>query len=107
MANNTVSTTTPGMQQTETKMEEVSANTKNGRQTVESEWASLKSTWTGEAATTFDRPLNAWLDDCNHITGLLDQMREIMVGNRQIIDAGEDDNIQIANQVQVGPGMPL
>ncbi|MFI9005946.1 WXG100 family type VII secretion target [Actinosynnema sp. NPDC053489] len=100
-----VSTTTPGMQQAAGHMANTQSVARNGVQTVGDSLAALKLTWTGDASMAFDSSMKSWMDDCQFIVNKLGEMIELMNGNRQLINAGEDANRAVASQIPVGPGL--
>lgn len=100
-----VSTTTPGMQKAASFLGETAGVAKQGVQSVGDGLAALKSTWTGDASMAFDASMQRWMNDCKFIMDKLYEMVELMNGNRQVINAGEEANAQAATNIAVGPGL--
>jgi WXG100 family type VII secretion target len=100
-----VSTTTPGMQQAARHLADTQGVARNGVTTVSDSLSALRSTWTGDASAAFDSSMRSWMDDCQFIVKKLGEMIDVMDGNRQAITAGEQDNVQQASQIPVGPGL--
>ncbi|MFD9698167.1 WXG100 family type VII secretion target [Lentzea sp. NPDC059081] len=68
-------------------------------------FATLKTTWTGEASDAFDSAMNDWIADCAFIAMKLGEMADIMNGNRQAIETGEQNNIAHACSLPTGQGL--
>lgn len=101
------STTLPGMQQARSAMENTISTTKTGVGNVQSAVAQLKSVWAGEAGSSFDYAMLAWVDDCGQITKALGDMVNLLQGNAQIISRGEQSNADVAAQIHKVTGMSL
>jgi WXG100 family type VII secretion target len=101
------STTTPGMQQAAGAMQNASDITRNGVNTVQGETQTLWSVWAGEAGSSFDYAMQAWVSDCQAIDQALRQMVELLQGNAVVITKGEASNSDAAAQVHKVMGMHL
>jgi WXG100 family type VII secretion target len=101
------STTLPGMQQAAGAMQNAIDTTRNGVGAVEGATAQLKSVWAGEAGSSFDYAMQAWVSDCQAINQALGQMVELLQGNAVVIGKGEQSNADAAAQVHKVTGMHL
>ena len=102
-----MSTTAPGMLTAAGHMSDTRAIAQNGVDSVRRELGVLNGTWTGEANAAFDTAMNAWITDCETIVKKLDEMVELMHGNRKTITAGEQDNTHLASKIPTGPGLGI
>ncbi|MFD9698136.1 WXG100 family type VII secretion target [Lentzea sp. NPDC059081] len=103
--NQSTSTTTPGMLTAAGYLTDTKGVASKGMATVHDQLAALSATWTGEAHMAFDSAMQEWFKDCKFIIDRLEDMIQLMHGNRKTIMTGEQANVDQVSQLQFGPGL--
>jgi WXG100 family type VII secretion target len=102
-----IQTTTPGMQQSSSVMETTRGNINSDRSQVSSALSTLASTWRGDASSAFAKACQPWFDDVDRIMQKLQEMADLLDGNRQLITRTEDDATSTANTMGGNIGLAL
>lgn len=102
-----IQTTTPGMRQASTTMDTTKGNIESDRSQVSAALATLAGSWQGNASSAFSNATQPWFDDVAKILNKLQEMSELLEGNRGLIERTEDDATTNASALAGAIGMQL
>jgi len=97
MANNQISTTTPGMQAAASRFEDTITDFNGYLAEVNQQMLVLQATWTGQASVAFNSAMDRWEQNFRTVINELAGMAESMGVNTKLYIEQEEANSAIAN----------